>query len=175
MYDFIDDFLHQLKEYIGEHISTRYFRDITGMTTRYDNYDKVFLTHHTSNHQYYAQRRFERGSIVTVKHLVITSYTTSAEYEPRPFDASWPEGSTILYCLRYTSFWRRWRDKFPKLIIKSNILGVCDAYYIFRNYYKSLKKELYDKSDHLIDYYDNYDNYYAVDADGNDPNVITDA
>ena len=56
-----------------------------------------------------------------------TSYTTLAEYEPRPFDAVWPEGSTRLDCLNYNGFWRHWRDKFPKLIIKSKALGVCDS------------------------------------------------
>ena len=64
----------------------------------------------------------------------MASYTTSAEYEPRPFDADWPEGSTRLDFLSYTDFWRHWSNKFPKLIIKSKALGVCDACYIFRNY-----------------------------------------
>ena len=63
-YDYIDDFLHRLKEDIGEPIVTRYAREITGMTTIYENYEKVFLPHHTSKHQYYAQWYFERGSIV---------------------------------------------------------------------------------------------------------------
>ena len=54
-YDSIDDFTHLLKDNIGETIATRYVRDITGMITRYDNYEKVFLPHHTSKHQYYAQ------------------------------------------------------------------------------------------------------------------------
>ena len=54
-YDYIDDFTHLLKDNIGETIATRYVRDITGMITRYDNYEKVFLPHHTSKHQYYAQ------------------------------------------------------------------------------------------------------------------------
>ena len=54
-YDYIDTFIHQLKDYIGEPISTRYVREITGMIKRYDNNEKVFLPHHTSNHQYYAQ------------------------------------------------------------------------------------------------------------------------
>ena len=54
-YDSIDTFIHKLKEDIGETISTRYVREITGMTTRDDNDNKVFLPHHTSNHQYYSQ------------------------------------------------------------------------------------------------------------------------
>ena len=70
----------------------------------------------------------------------MTSYTTSAEYEPRPFDASWHEVSTRLDCLSYTAFLRRWIDKFPKLMIKSKDLDVCDGCYIFRNYYNILKK-----------------------------------
>ena len=85
-------FVRQLKEDISEPIAKRYFREITGMTTR-DEYDeKVFLPHHTSKHQYYAQWCFERRSIVTKKHLGMTSYTTTAEYEPRPFGVAWYEG-----------------------------------------------------------------------------------
>ena len=64
----------------------------------------------------------------------MTSYTTSAEYEPRPFNAAWTEGSTRFYCFSYTDFWRRWSDKFPKLMIKSKALDICDACYIFCNY-----------------------------------------
>ena len=51
MYDFIDDFLHQLKGGIVELIATRYVIDITGMTTRDKDNENVFLPHHTSNHQ----------------------------------------------------------------------------------------------------------------------------
>ena len=47
-------FIHQLKEDIGEHIATRYVRDITGTTKRDDNKKKLFLPHHTSNNKYYA-------------------------------------------------------------------------------------------------------------------------
>ena len=79
------------------------------------------------------------------------NYTTSFEYELGPFDVAWTEVSTRLYCLRYTAFWRRWRDNFPRLIIKSKALDVCDACYIYRNYYKCLKKESYEKSDDFID------------------------
>ena len=64
VYEYIDAFLNKLKEDIGEPIATRYVRDITGMTTRDDNDGKVFLAHHTSNHQCYAQWCFECGSIV---------------------------------------------------------------------------------------------------------------
>ena len=64
---YIDAFLHQLKEYIGEPIVKRSVRDITGMTTRDDNNEKLFLPPHTSKHQYYSQWCFERGSIVTKK------------------------------------------------------------------------------------------------------------
>ena len=59
------------------------------MTTIYDDEEKVFLPLHTSKHQYYAQWCFDHGSIVKKKHLGMKSYTTSAEYEPRPFDAAW--------------------------------------------------------------------------------------
>ena len=79
------------------------------------------------------------------KHIVMTSYTLSDEYEPRPFDAVWPEGSTILYCLSYTAFMQKCSDKLPKIIIKSKALDVCDACCIFCNCYKSLKKESYEK------------------------------
>ena len=75
MYGSIDDFLHKLKENIGEPILTRYVRDITGMKTRDNNDDKVFLLHQNSKHQDYAQWFFERGSIVT-KNIGMTSYTT---------------------------------------------------------------------------------------------------
>ena len=99
----------------------------------------------------------------------MTSYTTSAEYEPRPFDATWTEVSTILYCLRYTAFWWIWSDKFPRLIIKSKALDICYACCISCNYYKSLKKESYEKPYDFIDDYDD-----AVHGYGNDPNLITD-
>ena len=125
--------------YICEPIATRYFREITGMTKRYDDNDKVFLPHHTSKNQYSAQLWFERGSIVTFLK-VITSYITSDEYEPRPFGVAWTEVSTRLYCLRYTDFWQWCSDKFTKLIIKSKALVFCDACYIFINYYNSVKK-----------------------------------
>ena len=46
-------FLLQLKEDICEPIATRYFRDITGTTTGYENDKKVSLPHHTLKHQYY--------------------------------------------------------------------------------------------------------------------------
>ena len=95
-YDYIDDFIHRLKEDIGEHIATRYVRYITVTTTIYYNNWKVFLSHHTSKHQYYAQWCFDRGSIVTEKLLGKKIYTSSSEYEPRPFNVAWPEGSTIL-------------------------------------------------------------------------------
>ena len=106
-YDYIDYFIHQWKEDIGKPIANIYVREITGMTTRYDNDDSVFLPYHTSNHQYYAQWCFQRGSIFTKKHLGMTSYTTWAEYKPRPFYAAWYEGSTRLDCLSCTAFW--WR------------------------------------------------------------------
>ena len=107
----------------------------------------------------------------------MTIYTISAEYEPRMFDESWPEVSTGLYFLIYTYFWWRWKDKFPELIIISRALDVCNAGYIFRNYYKSLKKRSYEKPDYFIDDDDDDDDddeNYAVDGCVNDPNVITD-
>ena len=107
------------------------------MKTRYDNNEKVLLSHHTWKHQYYAHWCFERGSIVTKKHLGITIYTTSDEYEPRPFDAAWTEVSTRVYCLSYNYFWQHWSNKFPKLIIKSKALDFCDACYIFCNHMKN--------------------------------------
>ena len=53
-------------------------------------------------------------------------------------------------------------------MIKSKALDVCDTCYIFRNCYKSLKKESYQKPDYLINDYDDddYDND-AFDVDGN--------
>ena len=57
---------------------TRYVLEINGMTTIDGDDDKVFLPHHISKHQYYARWRFERESIVTEKHLGMTSYTISA-------------------------------------------------------------------------------------------------
>ena len=63
-YDSIDDFIHQLKEDIGEPISTRYIIDIPGTTTRDADNKKLFLPHHTPKNQYYVQWCFERGSIV---------------------------------------------------------------------------------------------------------------
>ena len=66
------------------------------MTTRDDYDEKVFLPHHTSKHQYCEQWCFEHRYIVTKKHLDMTSYNTSSEYEPMPFDAAWTEGLTIL-------------------------------------------------------------------------------
>ena len=60
-------------------------------------------------------------------------------------------------------------------------LYVCYACYIFRNYYKSIKKELYEKPyDWIHDNYDDDDedddddDDDAVGGDGNDPVVITD-
>ena len=50
-------------------------------------------------------------------------------------------------------------------------MGVFDDFYIFLNYYKSFKKESYEKLDGYIDD-DDYD--YDVDGDGNDTDVITD-
>ena len=82
--------------------------------------------------------------------------------------------------MSYTDFWRRWRDKIPKLIIKSKDLDVFDACYIFRNYYKSLNKESYEKPYSFIDDDDDYDDdddddddYDDVDRDGNYPYSIT--
>ena len=74
------------------------------------------------------------------KPLGMTSYTASDEYETILFDAACPEGYTILDYLSCTEFWRLWSDKFPKLMIKSKALDVCDACHIFINYYKSIKK-----------------------------------
>ena len=57
-------------------------------------------------------------------------------------------------------------------MIKSKALDFCDACCIFRNYYKSLKKESHEKSYGLIDYdYDDdyYDDNDAVDGDGKIP------
>ena len=104
----------------------------------------------------------------------MTSYTTSAEYKPRPFDAACPEGSTILDCLSYTAFWRHRSDKFSELIIKSKALDVCDDCYIFCHYYNSLKKESYEKPDDFINDDDYYDDDDDVDEHGNYPDVITD-
>ena len=64
-YDYIDDFVHRLKEDIGETIVTRYYREITRMTTIDEKNKKVSLQHQTSKHQYYAHWCFERGYIVT--------------------------------------------------------------------------------------------------------------
>ena len=61
VYDYFNAFIHQLREDIGEPITTRYIREINSMTTIYDNYDKVFLPHHTSKHKYCTQWCFERG------------------------------------------------------------------------------------------------------------------
>ena len=58
-------------------------------------------------------------------------------------------------------------------MIKSKDLDVCDACYIFCNNYKSLKNEPYEKTDYLIDDYDDYDND-AIDGDGNHPDITTD-
>ena len=69
------------------------------MTTIYDDEEKVFLPLHTSKHQYYAQWCFDHGSIVTERHLGMTSYTILYGYEPRPFDAAFTEVSAILDCL----------------------------------------------------------------------------
>ena len=73
-------------------MAKRYVREIIDMTTQDDDVKKVFLPHHTSKHQYYTQWCFECESIVTKKHLVMTSYNTSAEYEPGSFDSARPEG-----------------------------------------------------------------------------------
>ena len=48
-------------------------------------------------------------------------------------------------------------------MIKSKNLDVCDACYIFHNYYKNLKKESYEKPDYLI--YDNHDYDYEYNFD----------
>ena len=64
-YDSIDAFSHQLKDYIGEPIARIYFRDITNMTTRYDDEEKVFFPHRNSDNQYYAQWCFQRGYVVS--------------------------------------------------------------------------------------------------------------
>ena len=76
-YDSIDDFLHMLKDYIGEPIATRYVRDITGMITRDNNNKKVFFPHHRSKYQYYEPWCFEHGYLVTKKYLGMTNHTTS--------------------------------------------------------------------------------------------------
>ena len=47
-------------------------------------------------------------------------------------------------------------------MMKSKSLDVCDSCYIFRNYYKSLKEESYEKSYGFIDDDDDY--YYDDDA-----------
>ena len=71
-------------------------------------------------------------------------------------------------------------------MIKSKALDICDACYLFCNYYHSLKKESYEKSDDLTDDDDDdnddddddddddYDDDDDDDGDVNDPNVITD-
>ena len=53
-------------------------------------------------------------------------------------------------------------------------MDVCDACYIFCNYYKSLKKKRYGKSNNFIDDDDDDDDDDAVDGYGNDTNIITD-
>ena len=50
-YNSNDAVLCQLKEDIGEPIETIYVRDITEITTKDDNNDKLLLPHHTSKHQ----------------------------------------------------------------------------------------------------------------------------
>ena len=92
----INDFICKSKEDIDEPIATRNVKDITGVTTRDDDEEKLFLPHHTSKHQYYKQWCFQHISIVTETKLGMKSYTTSPEYEPRPFYAAWYEGSTRL-------------------------------------------------------------------------------
>ena len=47
VYDFIGDFLHKLKEDIGETISIRYVREITDMKKIDDDDKKVLLLYHT--------------------------------------------------------------------------------------------------------------------------------
>ena len=65
-------------------------------------------------------------------------------------------------------------------MIKSKALYVCDACYMFRHYYKSLKKESYEKPDYWTDYndddYEDNDDYNNDSVAGyvNDPDAITD-
>ena len=59
-------------------------------------------------------------------------------------------------------------------MIKSKVLGVCDDCYVFCHYYQIFKKESYEKSDDLIDDYDDYDDdNFAVDGYRNNLDVIT--
>ena len=53
-------------------------------------------------------------------------------------------------------------------MIKKKKLDVCDDCCMFRHYYKSLKKESYEKSDNFID-----DDDDAVDEDINYHSIIT--
>ena len=79
--------------------------------------------------------------------------------------------------LGYTYFWWHWSNKFPKLVVKSKALGVCGACYIFCNYYKSLRKESYKRSNDFIDDDDDDDaddDSVDGDEDVNYPDVITD-
>ena len=55
VYGYILGFTCRLKEDIGEPTATRYVREITSMTTRDEEFKKVFIPHHTSKHHYYVQ------------------------------------------------------------------------------------------------------------------------
>ena len=121
----IDDFLHRLKDYIGETIAKIYVWDITGMTTRDDDGDKVFLPYHTSKHQYCVQCYFERGCIVTKTFSHEKLYHISLILTNIIWFSLSQRINKIVF-LSYTSFWRSWSNKFPKLVIKSKYWGVYD-------------------------------------------------
>ena len=109
------------------------------------------------------------------KNPGMKSYTTSAQYEPRQFDAAWPEVSTRLVFWDTLIFGRAGTINLPKRIIKSKALDDSDDCYIFSKYYKSIRKESHEKQEDFIDDDDDdEDIYYACDGYVNDPNVIND-
>ena len=57
-------------------------------------------------------------------------------------------------------------------MIESKDLNACGACYIFRNYYKILKKHSYETPDDFIDDYDDDDDHNYVGGDVDYPNVI---
>ena len=106
-YDYIDAFICRLKDNIGEPISTRFVREITGMIIRDDHYKKICSSHIKPQ----STITMHSGALSVdplsrKKHIGTKSYTTLAEYKPRPFDAACLEGLTRLDCLIYTKFWR---------------------------------------------------------------------
>ncbi len=146
--DDVVEFLTQLGEKRGEAYATRFVRKRTELGIRNDEEGVVELPSCYSKRSLFEQFCYERGYVV--KPSAKGNYGEVDNFEPRPFDEDlWPEGSTTLEVLTWSKFHQIWKQKLPKLRIRSKCEDTCPECWVLKNqfWYKSSRNRQRCSSD----------------------------